>query len=68
MPGQIKPHEYESTVIKKKVDIDGRIYYKSRKHRVGRAFSGEYVALKETEKDGEYDVYFCNEIIRTLTL
>ncbi len=68
MPDKIKPYEYDPFIIKKKVDTEGRIAYKSKRYRVGKAFVGEYVALEESEKDGVYEVYFCKILIRKITL
>lgn len=68
MPERLKPYEYDSQLAKKKVGRDGIIILKTRKYRVGKAFAGEWVALKESKKDGVYDVYFCNELIRKVTL
>lgn len=68
MPEKIKPFEYESHLLKKKVGRDGIITIKTKNYGVGKAFTGEWIALKESKKDGVYEVYFCNELIRKISL
>lgn len=68
MPEKIKPFEYESHLLKKKVGRNGIITIKTKNYRVGKAFTGEWIALKESKKDGVYEVYFCNELIRKISL
>ena len=60
--------EYNRSDIKRKVTEGGTINYKGKKYRVGKAFAGEYVALRPTMKDGILSVYFCNTNIRNITL
>ena len=45
----------------------GLISLYGRKYRVGRAFTGQRVALRAVS-DGVWDVYFCLQRIRTLDL
>ena len=57
--------EYGPYDTVRKVD-QGRISFHSRRLRVGKAFNGEYVALRPTQIDGVYDVMFCNHKIDEL--
>jgi transposase InsO family protein len=66
-PEEIKAYEYDLTDIKRRVD-KGIISFKNKEIKVGRAFSGEYVALRKSTKEETYDIYFCNQLIRTITL
>ena len=66
-PEKMKPYEYNISDIKRKVD-KGIISFKNKEIKVGRAFSGEYVALRKSQKDESYQIYFCNQLIRTITL
>lgn len=66
-PEKIKSYEYDITDIKRRVD-KGVISFKNKEIKVGRAFSGEYVALIKTSNNDTYDIYFCNQLIRTITL
>lgn len=64
---KIRPYEYNMTDIKRKVD-KGTISFKNNAIRVGHAFDGEYVALRKTKTGKDFEIYFCNQLIRTLTL
>lgn len=66
-PEKIKPYEYDMSDIKRRVD-NGLISFKNKEIRVGRAFNGEYVALRRSQKDDIYEIYFCNQLLRTITL
>lgn len=62
-PERLPPVEYEAGVEVRKVQGDGRIGYRGRIWRVGKAFGGELVALRAGEVDGTADVYFCSQKI-----
>lgn len=64
---KIRPYEYNMTDIKRKVD-KGTISFKNKAIRVGHAFDGEYVALRKTNTEKDFEIYFYNQLIRTLTL
>jgi len=64
---KIRPYEYNMTDIKRKVD-KGTISFKNKAIRVGHAFDGEYVALRKTKTEKDFEIFFCNQLIRTLTL
>jgi transposase InsO family protein len=66
-PEKMEPYEYNISDIKRKVD-KGIISFKNKEIKVGRAFSGEYVALRKSPNDDSYQIYFCNQLIRTITL
>jgi transposase InsO family protein len=66
-PEKIKPYEYDLTDQKRKVD-SGIIYFKGKEIKVGKAFNSEYVALRKTQNENVYEIYFCNQLIRTITL
>lgn len=67
-PERIIPYEYNATDIKRKVCDKGLISFKKREIRVGKAFRNEYVALRESQLDNTYEIYFCNQLLRTITL
>lgn len=67
-PGRIIPYEYEASDIKRKVQQKGLISFKNKEIRVGKAFIGEYIALKESKENNVYEIYFCNQLIRSITL
>jgi transposase InsO family protein/transposase-like protein len=64
----IKPPEYDLSDKKRKVDEKGFISFNGTAFRIGKAFHGVTVAVKPTLKDGTFNVYFYNQIIRTLNL
>lgn len=66
-PEKINPYEYNLTDIKRKVD-KGVISFKNKAIKVGHAFDYEYVALRKTQNENTFEIYFCNQLIRTITL
>jgi transposase InsO family protein len=66
-PEKIKPYEYNMTDVKRKVD-KGTISFKNKAIRVGHAFDSEYVALRRTQNENVFEIYFCNQLIRSITL
>lgn len=67
-PEKIIPYEYNMTDIKRKVCDKGLISFKSKEIKIGKAFRNEYVALRESQLNNTFDVYFCNQLLRTITL
>jgi transposase InsO family protein len=60
--------EYDCDVLARKVDDYGQIYFKKKKYKVGKAFTGEHVGISPTDVDGEYEVYYCNQYLRKIRL
>jgi transposase InsO family protein len=67
-PEKIIPYEYNMTDIKRKVCDKGLISFKSKEIKIGKAFRNEYVALRESQLNNTFDIYFCNQLLRTITL
>jgi len=67
-PEALPPIEYLSTDIVRKVGPAGYLSYRCTRYQVGRAFSGDPVALRLTERDGVMDVYYCNHVVATIDL
>lgn len=67
-PEKIKTYEYDCSDIKRKVQDKGVISFKNREIRVGKAFVSEYVALRKSQDNNIYEIYFCNQLLRTITL
>jgi len=67
-PEKIDTYEYNLSDIKRKVQDKGIISFKNREIKVGKAFVGEYVALRASQENNTYEIYFCNQLIRTITL
>ena len=67
-PEKTDTYEYNLSDIKRKVQDKGIISFKNREIKVGKAFVGEYVALRTTQENNIYEIYFCNQLLRTITL
>jgi transposase InsO family protein len=59
-PEVLPPILYEPDDIVRIVDISGKISFHSYKFRISKAFRYLPVALRPTEVDGTFDVYYCN--------
>ncbi len=52
----------------RKVQEGGIVHYRGREFRVGSAFRGYPVAIRETEVNGVFNVFFCTEVIAQFSL
>lgn len=50
------------------VDVSGRISFQGKRLRVGRAFTHKQVALRPTQTDGVWDVYFSIQRVKSIDL
>jgi transposase InsO family protein len=66
--GRLPPIDYGEGAIVRKVQDGGEIWFANRRWAIGRAFTGQPVALRPTTVDGCYDVVFCQHRIVTLDL
>jgi len=66
-PEVLPPVLYDASDIVRKVDVCGRISFRSRKFRVGKAFHNQTVALKPTDTDGVFHVFFCHNPIAQIS-
>jgi transposase InsO family protein len=67
-PEQLPPLEYGRMDQVRKVQTDGKISFRHREFRIGKAFRGYTVALRPTAADGVYDVYFATHQISQVDL
>jgi len=67
-PEKLPPLIYDSSMETRKVQKDGIIYFKGKEYRVGSAFSGNSVGLKNTEEDGVISVYFGHQKVIKIDL
>jgi transposase InsO family protein len=66
-PERLPPIEYPADPIVRKVQSDGRIYFRGRVCRVSKAVRGQPVAVRpDPVTDGVYDVYFVHTRITIL--
>ncbi len=67
-PEDLPPIEYAPDDHVRKVQGKGEISFKGRIFTVGKAFKGYPVALRPTNNDGEYNVYFCSNKIANINM
>ncbi|MEE8445174.1 MAG: IS481 family transposase [Alphaproteobacteria bacterium] len=67
-PESPPPIEYDHGDIVRRVDAAGRIGYRARRHRIGKAFRGCQVALKPAIRDGRFNVFFADHLVATIDL
>ena len=66
-PETLPPILYDTGDIVRKVDVCGRISFRSRKFRVGKAFHQQPVALRPTDTDGVFQVFFCHNPVAQIS-
>lgn len=67
-PNILPAIEYDGSMMIRKVQQKGIISFKGKEYRVGMAFYGNPVGLKETDEDGIFDVYFCHQRVVKIDL
>lgn len=60
--------QYRSSDEKRRVQGTGEISFKGRTMHVGGAFKGQTVALRATEEDGTWDVYYYHQRVSRIDL
>ena len=67
-PEVLPPIEYDSTDIVRRVDAAGKLSFRNRGFRVGKAFRGYQVALRPAIEDGRFNVFFIDHLVATIDL
>ena len=67
-PVIITPVEYDDSYYVRKVQDKGLISFKGKEFKVGNGFKGDCVGIKHKNRDGEYEVFFCNQFIRNISV
>lgn len=67
-PEVLPPILYDTGDMIRKVDDSGKISFRNRYFRVGKAFRHNPVALRPAQNDGEYDVYYCQLKVAQISL
>lgn len=67
-PETLAPIEYLETDIVRRVGPAGYISYRKDRYHVGRAFTGEPVAMRHTERGGVMAVYYCRRQVAEINL
>jgi transposase InsO family protein len=68
LPTELPPVEYNSSDTVRLVDRAGKISFKGRSIRVGKAFQGYRVALRPTDQDGCFTICFRHYHVASLDL
>jgi transposase InsO family protein len=67
-PETLPAIEYWPGDTVRKVDAAARISFKNRSWKIGKAFRGQQVALRQTGEDGLFHVYFCAQKVGVIDL
>jgi transposase InsO family protein len=67
-PDTLPPIEYAPGDLVRRVQEGGRISFKNRIWRVGKAFVGQPIALRPTQHDGHFTLHFCTQRIGAIDL
>ena len=67
-PESLPALQYDIDYQVRKVDVNGRISFRGRPCRVGKAFKGKHVALRPTNTDGLWDVFFSLQPVAKINL
>ena len=59
--------EYDSSEVVRKVHLSGMMRFKGKRYRVGKGLSGEYVVVRETDREDEYSIFFMDLLIKKIT-
>lgn len=67
-PDTLPPVLYDVSDTVRKVDKGGRISFRNHTFRVGKAFRYQPVAIRPTDTDGDFDVFFCQQRVAHISL
>lgn len=67
-PEKLPEYEFYSYDSVRKVDETGRMHFKGKKYRVGKAFNGDQLAVRPTDQENTYDVIYFDKLIRKIYL
>jgi transposase InsO family protein len=67
-PDVLPTLEYDSTCQVRRVQQEGKISFKNRAIKVGRAFIGQPVGIRPTTEDGVFDVLYSHQVIHKIDL
>lgn len=67
-PTILPPVTYEQDDLIRKVDLVGKIYFSGHTIRISAAFRHQPVAVRPTDHDGIFDVFFCKQKVAQFDL
>ena len=68
MPTALPLIEYDSSNEVRRVQQDGRLYFRGQVYRLSKAFTGYPIALRPTSQDAIVGVWFCNHNLGYINL
>lgn len=67
-PEVLPPVLYEPEAVIRRVDQGGRISFRNRIYRIGKAFRHQIVAVRPSEEEGKWDVFFGHQRVAQIDL
>lgn len=67
-PDKLPDFQIHSGDIARKVHDGGMISFKGKEYRVGRALEGNHVAVRPSDRNNTFEVYYFNKMIRKIYL
>jgi transposase InsO family protein len=67
-PTILPPVTYEQDDLIRKVDLVGKIYFQGRTFRISAAFRHQPVAVRPSDIDGIFNVFFCKQKVAQINL
>jgi transposase InsO family protein len=67
-PAELPPVTYPNDDLIRKVDMCGKICFQGKTFRISAGFRYQPVALRPTEQDGIFEVFFCKQKIAQISL
>lgn len=67
-PAVLPPVTYEADDVIRKVDQVGKIYFQGRTFRISSAFRYQPVAIRSSQPDGVFQVFFCQQQVAQIDL
>lgn len=62
------PFEYGTSFAVRKSTQEGRIVFKGREYRIGKAFAGKWIGIRASTEDGRWDVYYRTFLVGTIAV
>ena len=67
-PEELPPMVYGPDDVVRKVEQGGAITFRGRRYRIGKAFRGQPVALRPTNAEGLFAVFFCKQHVADIDI
>jgi transposase InsO family protein len=67
-PAVLPPVTYEANEVIRKVDMSGKICFHGRTFHISAAFRYQPVALRPSDQDGVFNIFFCDQKVAQISL